>query len=169
MFNFFGKQNKNKPNMKVKNKKSLIHETKNQGNNIIQFPGRFIFPLLLLLLLFSNEGGGVWTCAAVSFLVYPTKKKCVGVPACTWCIYACMGIVGVVDTICQWLMASLLNFNWGPDELVGGSFSSLIISFWKYQGEIASAWVLFLSLGCWLMCFSRTVWTQTSSKCSIDE
>ena len=114
-------------------------------------------------------GGGVWTCAAVSFLAYPTKKKCVGVPACTWCIDACMGIVGVVDTICQWLMASLLNFNWGPDELVGGSFSSLIISFWKYQGEIASAWVLFLSLGCWLMCFSRTVWTQTSSKCSIDE
>jgi hypothetical protein len=47
--------------MKVKNKKkSLIHETKNQGNNIIQFPGRFIFPLLLLLLLlFSNEEGGV--------------------------------------------------------------------------------------------------------------
>lgn len=54
---FFRKQNKNKPNMKVsKTKKSLIHETKkNQGTNIIQFPGRFIFPLLLLL--FSNEGG----------------------------------------------------------------------------------------------------------------
>jgi hypothetical protein len=59
---FSKKQNKTKTSQiwRWKTKKSLIHETKNQGNNIIQFPGRFIFPLLLLLLLlFSNEEGGV--------------------------------------------------------------------------------------------------------------